>query len=97
MHYRGKFFAVINNLYNNLVSKAFKVLKRNKVSNVFIGDVKGIRKDKDWGRKGNKMLHNYWTYDALYHKCSNKSDEYGMEYNRDTIHPTWNNFIGSYK
>ena len=30
------------------------------------------------------MLHNYWTYDIAYHKLSNKSEEYGMSYYRDT-------------
>lgn len=73
-----------NNLYNNLVSKVFKVLRNNDVSHIFIGDVKGIRKNNSWGRKGNKMLHNYWTYDAIYNKCNNKAEEYGMEYYRDT-------------
>jgi len=73
-----------NNLYNNLVSKAFKVLKRNNVSKIFIGDVKNIRDNANWGKKGNKMLHNYWAYDTLYHKINNKSEEYGMEYSRDT-------------
>jgi putative transposase len=73
-----------NNLYNNLISKAFMFLRRNNVSHIFIGDVKGIRENNDWGRKGNKMLHNYWTYDAIYHKFDNKTEEYGMRYDRDT-------------
>lgn len=73
-----------NNLYNNLISKVFKVLKRNNVSRIFVGDVRNIREDKNWGRYGNKMLHNYWTYNIAYHKLSNKSEEYGMEYIKDT-------------
>lgn len=73
-----------NNLYNNLVSKVFKFLRKNNVSHIFIGDVKGIRKDADFGKNGNKMLHNYWAFDTTYSKLSNKSEEYGMEYTRDT-------------
>ena len=73
-----------NNLYNNLVSKAFKFLRRNNVSHIFIGDVKGIREDKDWGRIGNKSLHNYWAFDTIYHKFDNKTEEYGIEYDKDT-------------
>lgn len=73
-----------NNLYNNLVSKVFKVLRRNNVSKLFVGDVKDIRENANWGKKGNKMLHNYWTYNIAYHKLNNKSEEYGIEYNTDT-------------
>jgi len=73
-----------NNLYNNLTSKMFKVLKRNNVSHIFIGDVKGIRDDNDIGKKGNQMLHNYWAYDSLYRKCDNKAEEKGMIIERNT-------------
>lgn len=73
-----------NNLYNNLISKVFKVLKRNNVSHIFIGDVKGIRDDNDIGKKGNQMLHNYWAYDTLYRKCDNKAEENGMIIDRNT-------------
>ena len=73
-----------NNLYNNLVSKVFKILNRNKVSIVFVGDVKGIQRGKDWGKQDNKMLHNYWAFDIVYHKLNNKAEEYGIGYQRNT-------------
>ena len=73
-----------DNLYNNLISKVFKVLKRNKVSKVFIGDVKDIRQDANFGKKSNQMLHNYWAFDRIYHKCENKSEEFGIEMIRET-------------
>lgn len=73
-----------NNLYNNLIAKSFRFLRRNNVSHIFIGDVKGIREEKDWGKKGNKRLHNYWAFDATYHKFSNKTEEFGICYDRDT-------------
>lgn len=66
------------NLYNNLVAKVFRFLNRHDVDTVFVGDVKGIREDKDWGCKGNSMLHNYWAYDALYQKYKNKAEEHGI-------------------
>lgn len=69
-----------NNLYNNLTMSVFNFLRKNKVDTLFIGDVQGIRDDADWGRVGNKMLHNYWAYDQLYHKISNKAEEYGIKY-----------------
>ena len=73
-----------NNFYNNLISKAFRFLRRNNVSKIFIGDVKGIREDANLGRKGNKMLHNYWAFDTIYHKFDNKAEEYGITSERDT-------------
>jgi len=73
-----------NNLYNNLTAKAFRFLKQNHVSQIFIGDVSGIRDNADIGRKGNKMLHNYWAFDILYHKCDNKAEEIGCKIQRYT-------------
>lgn len=73
-----------NNLYNNLTSSAFRFLNKNSVDTLFIGDVNGIRECADWGKKGNKMLHNYWAYDLLYHKIFNKAEEYGINYKQPT-------------
>jgi putative transposase len=70
------------NLYNNLVCKVFRFLNRNNVDTLFVGDVKGIREDNDIGCKGNKMLHNYWAYETLYHKLENKSEEFGIKMER---------------
>lgn len=73
-----------NNLYNNLTASAFRFLNKNNVDAIFIGDVSGIREDADWGKVGNKMLHNYWAYNLLYHKISNKAEEYGINYEPNT-------------
>jgi len=73
--FRAKFQ---NNLYNNLTASAFKFLKKNNVDTLFIGDVQSIRENADWGKKGNKKLHNYWAYDTLYHKIANKAEENGI-------------------
>ena len=81
-----------NNLFNNLVLGLFRKLHKNKVSEIFVGDVTGIRnsnkkkvskiKLKTFGRKGitksNQMINNYWSYDKLYQKLQNKSEEYGI-------------------
>ena len=67
-----------NNLYNNLISCMYKFLIKNNVSMAFIGDVKGIRDNNDKGKRVNKMLHNYWAYDLLYHKMNNKGEENGI-------------------
>jgi len=68
-----------NNLFNNVVSKMFKVLRRNDVSKLIIGDVKGIRINNNRGRKVNQMVHNYWSFDLLCRKIENKAEECGIE------------------
>jgi putative transposase len=73
-----------NNLYNNLTAKMFKFLNRNNISRLAIGNITNIREDKDWGSKGNKMLHNYWAFDKLLHKAENKAEEYGIETDNPT-------------
>ena len=72
----------LNNLHNNVVSKLFKFLKRNNVSILHIGDVKGIRKNNNKGRYCNSMIHNYWSFDLQYKKISNKCEENCIEENK---------------
>ena len=71
-----------DNLYDNLVNKVIKILIRNKVSKVYVGDVAHILDDNNIGRLGNRMLHNYWAFDIIYHKLTNKCEEYGIEMER---------------
>jgi putative transposase len=68
-----------NNLYNNVVAKMFRIFKRNNISTLFVGDVKNIRENNDKGTLCNQMLHNYWAFDKLYHKMTNKAEENGIE------------------
>lgn len=67
-----------SNLFNNLVAKLFRVLRQNKVSELFIGDVQGIRDSGSKGKRVNRMINNYWSYDILYKKLENKAEEYGI-------------------
>jgi putative transposase len=67
------------NLYNNIVAKVFRILKKNNVSKIFIGNVKHIRENNDKGTLCNQMLHNYWAFDKLYYKITNKAEENGIE------------------
>lgn len=66
------------NLLNNLIAKLSRVLKRNNISTVFVGDVKGIREQDIKNVKLNGMLNNYWAYDIIYHKLENKMEELGI-------------------
>jgi len=56
----------------------FKILVRNNVSEIFVGDVKNIRNSKSKGKKSNQMINNYWSFDKLYKKLENKSEENGI-------------------
>ncbi len=73
-----------NQLFDNIVAKTFRFLRRNNVSHLYVGDVAGIRENANHGKAGNKMLHNYWAYDLLYQKLANKAEEYGIEFQRET-------------
>lgn len=73
-----------NNLYNNLVAKMFRVLRRNNVSSLVIGDITNIRNSGNKGKKVNQMINNYWSFDKLYHKIQNKAEEFGIELVKET-------------
>ncbi len=47
-------------LTKNIVDKAVA----NKVSHILVGELKGIRQDKDWGAKQNQKLH-AWPYQKI--------------------------------
>src|SRR3990167_4416242 len=65
-------------LFNNVIAKTFRVFKRDNVKTIYLGDVSGIRENNDRGAKYNSMLHNYWAYDKLRQKITNKAEEHGM-------------------
>ena len=68
-----------NNLFNNIVAKLFRFLKKYNVSVLYVGDVKHIRKNNNKGNIVNQMTHNYWSFDKLYKKIENKCEEFGIE------------------
>ena len=67
-----------DNLFNNIVAKLFKVLNRNNVSELVVGDLKNILEDNDKGKELNKMTHNYWSFNILLKKIINKAQEFGI-------------------
>lgn len=66
-------------LFNNIIKKTFRFTKRNNISTIILGDVKGIRDDNNKGRTLNRMLHNYWAFDQLKKKIINKTEEQGIK------------------
>lgn len=71
-------------LYDNVVSKLFKHIKKHNIQQIFIGDVKHIRESGSKGKLVNTMINNYWSYDKLYHKIESKAEELGITFNRIT-------------
>lgn len=67
-----------NNLFNNLIRSVGRFMQKNGASSCFIGDLRGIREDADWGSRGNSMLHNYWAYDTISKKLANVCEESGI-------------------
>jgi putative transposase len=66
-----------HNLFNNIVAKTFRFLKRNNVSKLVIGDIKNIRDNNVVCKIVNQMVHNYWSFDILLQKIKNKAEEFG--------------------
>ena len=66
------------NLFNNVVAKLFRFLNRTGVSELVVGNVKGILENNDKGRLLNQMSHNYWAFDKILQKIKNKAEEYGI-------------------
>jgi putative transposase len=73
-----------NNLYNNLVSRLFRFAKKNAISHITVGDISNIREDADFGKKGNQMMHNYWSFGSLLQKIENKAEEFGIQIEKTT-------------
>lgn len=72
------------NLYNNLVAKMFRILKRNNVSSLVMGDITHICDSGNKGTKVNQMINNYWSFDMLSHKIQNKAEELCIELLKET-------------
>jgi len=64
-------------LFSNIIAKLFRFIKRNNTHQIFIGDVKGIREQKQ-SKDVNRMINNYWSYDKLYHRIACKAEEQGI-------------------
>lgn len=69
----------LDNLFNNVVLKMFRFLKRCGVSRLIVGDLTNILEDNDKGKKLNQMTHNYWSFDKILHKIECKAEEFGIE------------------
>lgn len=65
-------------LFDNVVAKLFKHIRKHNIQRVFVGDVTGIRNNDSKGKVVNSMINNYWSYDKLFHKIDSKAEENGV-------------------
>ncbi len=74
----------LHNYLNNILAHLFRKLKQYNVSEIVIGELKGIRdsqipsyyKNK---KKINEMIQNFWSLGLFKKKLQNKCEEFGIE------------------
>jgi putative transposase len=63
---------------NTMLRGIFSLLEKRNVGELYIGDLNGIRKEADHGRRGNQKLHNFWTFNLVERRTMELGDEYGV-------------------
>lgn len=63
---------------NTTVRRAIERLWREGVSEIVIGDLKGIRMSSNCRRKSNTMVHNFWSHRYLVQRIREVAEEYGI-------------------
>jgi len=61
-------------------NKIVELLRRYEVKEVIVGNLTGIREGKDYGRKINKLLHNFWVRKQIEQVLKDKLEEAGIGY-----------------
>lgn len=64
---------------NTIVSRFIQECYYKGVSEIVMGDLKGIRKNNNHGRKANSMIHNFWSHGYLMKRIREKAEEYGIK------------------
>ncbi len=68
----------IINAIRSMGNRIVELLKGYEVKEVFIGDLTGIRNEKDYGKKVNKLLHNFWVRRKIEQILKDKLEEAGI-------------------
>ena len=68
----------IMNAMRGMGNKIVELLQKYEVKEVFVGDLTGIRNAKDYGRKVNKLLHNFWIRRQIEQILKDKLEEAGI-------------------
>jgi putative transposase len=61
-----------------MLRSIFSILEAKEVGELYIGDLNGIRKEANHGKKGNQKLHNFWAYRIVDKRIMELGEEYGI-------------------
>jgi putative transposase len=64
---------------NTMLRNIFSILEQKGVSELYIGDLNGIRKETNHGKKGNQKLHNFWAYQIIEKRSMELGEECGIK------------------
>ncbi len=77
MHRRKK--TQISQIIHTATKKVIEQAERNKIGTIVVGDIKNIRKDKNWGKRGNQKLHS-WGFAKLLIQIEYKAKLSGIRF-----------------
>jgi len=77
MHRRKK--TQISQIIHTATKKVIEQAERNKIGMIVVGDIKNIRKDKNWGKRGNQKLHS-WGFAKLLTQIEYKAKLSGIRF-----------------
>jgi putative transposase len=67
----------INQIIHTVTKEGIKEAERNDAGTIVAGDIKNIRKDKNWSKKGNQKLHS-WGFAKLISQLEYKAKQAGI-------------------
>jgi putative transposase len=76
---RVQFRDKVNKLAADFVERCWEM----GVGEIVCGDLREIRKDADFSRKSNAMVHNFWSPGYQYNRLREKAEEYGIRVRRE--------------
>lgn len=63
---------------NTIIHRFVEVCFEKKVGEIIVGNVKGIRKNNDNGRKINAMVHNFWSFRYIVERLKTTAENFGV-------------------
>jgi putative transposase len=63
---------------NTMLRNIFSSLEQRGVGELYIGDLNGIRKEANHGKKTNQKINNFWAYDLMEKRIMELGEEHGI-------------------
>jgi len=64
---------------NTIVYRFVKICYEKGVSEIIVGDVRGIRQNNDKGSKTNAMIHNFWSFRYIINRLITTAENFGIK------------------